>query len=94
MRGSRTSRPRLFHSPKRGVMPATSSILCPRNPLSFIPLNGALCLQQRLEKKRDDFISFIPLNGALCLQPVITPIRAATMGFIPLNGALCLQRSL
>ena len=36
---------REFHSPKRGVMPATSrSAVALRIPC-FIPLNGALCLQ-------------------------------------------------
>ena len=42
----------MFHSPKRGVMPATPIELNRLPQLCFIPLNGALCLQ-RLPEPED-----------------------------------------
>ena len=57
-----------FHSPKRGVMPATESRRRLRNGQSFIPLNGALCLQLKQDGWALAYVRFIPLNGALCLQ--------------------------
>ena len=36
----------MFHSPKRGVMPATEPLITADLCLGFIPLNGALCLQR------------------------------------------------
>ena len=61
--------------------------------MSFIPLNGALCLQPWSAWRARCWRGFIPLNGALCLQPSRNMTRR-TPSFIPLNGALCLQRVL
>ena len=49
----------MFHSPKRGVMPATFFSLLSHDNVCFIPLNGALCLQLPQAVKRQEIhVSF------------------------------------
>ena len=72
-------------------MPATFPRQNLPKDMRFIPLNGALCLQQKTDWEKLYKFGFIPLNGALCLQPKLSEGVNLHASFIPLNGALCLQ---